>query len=146
MNNESTENESSKDASKRKIVFPPLNKQEPPESTRDPLGVLREIAADSRIDNETKTWLFNFAVSRFNNRRRMAYLSLIAILAFLVFLMFGALYDGMNECVATEDKNTCQGGILAQVKAIESLLVWIGGFLTSIVTVYYGVTSFRPSS
>lgn len=145
MNAEATENDN--DASKRKISLPSLNKQEPPpETTRDPLSVLKEIAADKRIDHETKVWLFNFAVSRFNNRRRMAYLSLIAIITFLVFLIFGALYDGMSDCTVPKGESICPNGILAQFKEIEDLLVWLSGFLTSIVGVYYGVTSFRPSS
>jgi len=126
-----------------------MSSQEPPESSRDPLRVLKEIAADPSIDSETKAWLFNFSVTRFYNCRRMAYLSLIALLVFLAFLVFGAVYDGMsiNECTMGEnEKLLCKAGIMESVKKIEGLLVWIGGFLTTIVAAYYGVTSFRPSS
>ncbi|HNP26859.1 MAG TPA: hypothetical protein PKM20_08965, partial [Nitrosomonas sp.] len=140
MNNESTEN--NKDSTKGKISFPPLTKKEPPESARDPLRILMEIAADPDIDGDTKAWLFNFSVSRFNNRRRMAYLSLIAIIVFMIFLIFGAVHDGVSECVV---EGTCKG-IMTSISEIKELLIWIGGFLTTIVAAYYGVTSFRPSS
>ncbi len=143
-----TDASSEKDLPNKKTFLPSLARQESPDSARDPMRVLKEIAADPNIDDETKAWLFNFAVTRFNNRRRMAYLALIALLVFLAFLVFGAIYDGsISECVkGQDDKITCNAGILGSIKEIEGLLEWVCGFLTSIVATYYGVSSFRPSS
>jgi len=125
-----------------KASLPTLNKTLPPESSRDPLRILKEIAADKDIDTVTKNWLFEYAVTRFNNRRKMAYMSLLTILVFLGFLVLGALHDGMASCVV--DKSCI--GVLESISKIEKLLVWIGGFLAAIVATYYGVSSFRPSS
>ncbi len=57
MDTEPIEN---KPTSSSKVSFPSLSRQEAPESTRDPLRVLREIAADASIDSDSKAWLFNF--------------------------------------------------------------------------------------
>ena len=128
--------------SETKSIFPPLSRYAPPETSKDPLRILQEIAGDKDIDTEAKTWLFNYAVTRFKNRRKMAYLSLIAILASLVFLILGAVHDGLSKCVI--DKSCV--GILTSLSEVEGLFVWIEGFLAAIVATYYGVSSFRPSS
>lgn len=126
----------------RKFQLPSFTNSIPPESSKDPLKNLREIAKDKDIDPEIREWLLNYAVTRFNNRRRMAYISLFTILGIVAFLAVGALHDGINECVVSK---TC-AGVLTSVKEIESLLIWTIGFLASIVGTYYGVSSFRPSS
>ncbi len=122
--------------------FPPLSGFTPPETSKDPIIVLKEILADKDLNADEKEWLLNYSVTRFKNRRRMAYWSLTAILASLAFLLLGSVYDGMIPCVA--DK-TCTG-ILANLSSIKGLLQWIEGFLAAIVATYYGVSSFRPSS
>ncbi|MCK5099765.1 MAG: hypothetical protein KAR45_16765 [Desulfobacteraceae bacterium] len=124
---------------KKKFSFPSMNYNTPSEAAKDPLKILTEIAKDKDIEAETKEWLLNYSVTRFNNRRKMAYLSLITIIAFVGFLALAAVYDGLISANASE-------GILANVKKVESLFIWIGGFLASIVATYYGVSSFRPSS
>ncbi len=123
----------------KKFSLPSMNQNAPSEASKDPLNILKEIAKDKEIDPAAKEWLFNYAITRFTNRRKMAYLSLITIVAFLGFLILASLYDGVFVCKAGE-------GILVSVKKIETLLIWIGGFLASIVATYYGVSSFRPSS
>jgi len=128
--------------SSRKYRLPNFTNTTPPESSKDPLKSLKEIAKDKDIDPEIREWLLNYAVTRFNNRRKMAYISLFTIIGIVLFLAVGALHDGINECVI--DK-TCKG-VLASVKQIENVLVWTVGFLASIVATYYGVSSFRPSS
>ena len=127
---------------KKGFKLPSFVNNNPPESTQNPLMSLREIAKDKDIDPEVRQWLFDYAVTRFANRRKMAYLALLTIIAIVIFLGFGALHDGMSTCVV---KQSCNG-ILASVKEVEHVLVWVVGFLASIVGAYYGVSSFRPSS
>ena len=146
MSDQDTKKDSTIDASEqenskpgKKFRLPSMNQNAPTEASKDPLNILKEIAKDKEIDPKTKEWLFNYAVTRFTNRRKMAYLSLITIVVFLGFLVLASLYDGVFVTKAGE-------GILASVKEVESLLIWIGGFLASIVATYYGASSFRPSS
>ncbi|WDE10173.1 hypothetical protein [Thalassomonas haliotis] len=122
--------------------LPALGNNIPPDSSQNPLTSLRKIAKDKDIDPEVRQWLFDYAVTRFTNRRKMAYLALLTIIGIVIFLGFAAVYDGMSECVVAK---TCNG-ILASVKAVDSVLIWVVGFLASIVAAYYGVSSFRPSS
>ena len=139
MSDQDTKKDSKGNEAGKKFHLPSMNQNAPPEASKDPLNILKVIAKDKEIDPETKEWLFNYAVTRFTNRRKMAYLSLITIVAFVGFLVLASLYDGVFVTKAGE-------GILASVEKVESLLIWIGGFLASIVATYYGVSSFRPSS
>lgn len=124
-----------------RFVLPSLNGV-PADSSKDPLNRLEAIAKDSSIEPEVKQWLLNHAVTRFQNRRRMAYLALYTIIAIVVFLGVAAVHDGVSECVSQQ---TCQG-ILASIEQVQSLMAWVVGFLASIIAAYYGVSSFRPSS
>jgi len=137
-----TQQESSQSPSQSGYKLPTLEHHAPPEASQNPLTSLRAIAKDKDIDPEIRQWLFDYAVTRFSNRRKMAYLALLTIIGIVIFLGFGAIYDGMSECVVAK---TCNG-ILASVKEVDSVLVWVVGFLASIVAAYYGVSSFRPSS
>lgn len=145
-NAQETENKaqqtSDQSSANKKFSLPTLGNNTPPDSSQNPLNSLREIAKDKDIDPEIRKWLFDYAVTRFTNRRKMAYLALLTIIGIVIFLGFGAIYDGMSECVMAK---TCNG-ILASVKAVDSILIWVVGFLASIVAAYYGVSSFRPSS
>ncbi|WDD97419.1 hypothetical protein [Thalassomonas actiniarum] len=133
---------SGQSSSAKGFSLPALRNNIPPDSSQNPLTSLREIAKDKDIDPEIRQWLFDYAVTRFTNRRKMAYLALLTIIGIVIFLGFGAIYDGTSECVMAK---TCNG-ILASVKEVDSVLVWVVGFLASIVAAYYGVSSFRPSS
>lgn len=124
----------------KQLKFPQLSGFTPPESSKDPIIVLKGILADKDLNASEKEWLLNYSITRFQNRRRMAYWALCAILASLTFLLFASLYDGI----------TCEAapcvGILTSLGQIQGLLQWIEGFLAAIVATYYGVSSFRPSS
>ncbi len=139
---QSSTNSTSTTTTGRKLNLPGFNHSHPPCSSKDPLKTLMEIAQARDIDPEIRDWLFNYSVTRFKNRRRMAFIALTTIIGIIAFLGFGAIYDGTSTCV---DSGQCQG-ILASLEKIESLMVWAVGFLASIVATYYGVSSFRPSS
>ncbi|MFT5707426.1 MAG: hypothetical protein ACI9ES_001720 [Oceanospirillaceae bacterium] len=113
-----------------------------PESAKDPLTKMIEIAKDPDLSAEDKATLIAYAQKKFNNRRRMAYIALLTIVVSLVLLFIAAFMDGTSACVKSGD---CIG-ILESIKANESLITWIEGFLTSIVAAYFGVSAWRPAS
>lgn len=131
-----------KQAGHSKTKYPALSGYGPPESSRDPIIILREIIADKDIDENGRNWLLAYSVTRFKNRRRMAYLALGAILVSLALLFLFAILDGQNPCL---EENKCTS-ILMSLSKVQGLLSWIEGFLASIVAAYYGMSSFRPSS
>ena len=122
--------------------YPVLSGYGPPEASKDPLVVLKEILKDENLDEQGKEWLLEYSVTRFKNRRRMAYWALSAILVSLAFLLLASIIDGQSTCIL---KNECTG-ILKSLSEIQGLLEWIEGFLAAIVATYYGMSSFRPSS
>ncbi len=126
----------------RRFQLPPLSSITPPESAKDPIMVLREIARDDEIDADTKSWLFKHSIDRFKNRRKMAYSALYTIIGIVVFLLLASLIDGLRECTG----EACGPGILDKINEVGDVLVWIVGFLASIVAAYYGSASLRPSS
>jgi hypothetical protein len=75
------------------------------------------------------------AQSRFQNRRRMAYLALGALLASLAILLAGAVIDGIWETT-----------IVQRLNDAANLLGITNALLTSIIGAYYGFSSLRPSS
>jgi len=112
------------------------------DSSRDPLRLMIEIIKDEKIDSADKTALIQFASSRFKNRRRMAYVSLLAIVFSLVFIFVGAAIDGGTVC--KPDQNCVS--FLNTIKENYALIAWIEGFLTSVVAAYFGVSSWKPAS
>lgn len=110
-----------------------------PEASKDPIRVMIEIAEHPTLPESYKAALIEYAQSRFKNRRRMAYMALIAILVSLVLLFIAAFVDGLNGKQSGD-------GIMALIEANQSVIIWIEGFLTAIVGAYYGVTAWRPSS
>ncbi len=106
-----------------------------PDSARDPLRLMIEIAKDRDISDEDKTALILYSSSRFKNRRRMAYISLFALVASFIFLFVAAIIDGTQST-----------SILEKITENDWLIAWIGGFLTSIVAAYFGVSSWRAAS
>ncbi len=110
---------------------------------RDPLNQLVAIAKDDQIDDQTRQWLLNYAVNRFRNRRRMAYISLGAMLAFFAFLAIASFFDCSTATGA--DKGQCVN-VMTNLQHVEGLIIWINGFLATIVATYFGMASFRPSS
>lgn len=124
-------------------VVPVAPKVEPVhESTKDPLRIMVEIAENKNLSDGDKSTLILYAQSRFTNRRKMAYISLIALIISLALIFIAAFVDGIRCPVA----QVCDGGILTAIEGSQNLITWIGGFLTSIVAAYYGVSAWRPSS
>jgi len=120
----------------------PFRVEKASEAGRDPLRIMIEIAKDAVLSDADKTALISYSQARFTNRRRMAYVSLYALVASLAFLFIAALIDGLGSCPTGQ---TCQG-ILGSIKNSQGLITWIEGFLAAIVAAYYGVSAWRPAS
>lgn len=120
----------------------PVNIESVPEAGRDPIRIMIEIAENKNLSDKDKSELILYAQTRFKNRRRMAYISLSAIIASLALIFLAAFIDGLSSCPAEQ---TCEG-ILVSIKNNQNLITWIEGFLTAIVAAYYGVTAWRPAS
>ena len=107
------------------------------------MQVMIEIAENANLSDEDKRNLIMYTRERFKNRRRMAYIALIAIVASLGLLFLGAFIDGLSDpCPAGQ---TCKG-VLAAIKENQTIFTWINGFLTAIVGAYYGISAWKPSS
>ena len=113
-----------------------------PESSKDPLSKMIDIAKDKDLSDADKSALIAYAQQRFVNRRRIAYIALSSIVLSLFLLLLAAFIDGFSTCPAGE---TCQS-ILGAIKDSQTLIAWIEGFLTSIVAAYYGISAWRPAS
>jgi len=120
----------------------PVKVESVPEAGRDPIKVMIEIAENKNLSDQDKSELIFYAQTRFKNRRRMAYLSLSAIIVSLALIFLAAFIDGLSMCSASQ---TCEK-ILDSIKNNQNLIAWIEGFLTAIVAAYYGVTAWRPAS
>lgn len=115
-------------------VVPGLEKTAP-ESSRDPLRIMIEIAESDKLTDADKTNLIEYSKQRFKNRRRMAYLALTALLISLALFIIAAFIDGLSG-----------SKILGCFNANQSLFIWMEGFLTVIVGTYFGVSAWRPAS
>mgnify|MGYP006242325837 FL=1 len=104
---------------------------------QDPLFFMKEIFADKELTEEQKLLLFGMSQTRFMNRRKMAFISLYTLLGFFGFLLAGVVIDAFNA----ENK-----GVMEVIAENETMFIWIGGFLTSIIALYYGSSTIRPSS
>ena len=112
------------------------------EASKDPISVMVKIAENEKLSDADKKALIQYAQTRFTNRRRMAYIALYALIASLGLLFIAAFIDGFSVCPAGQ---TCDG-ILKSIESSQTLIIWIEGFLTSIVAAYYGVSAWRPAS
>lgn len=120
-------------------------------ASKDPIGIMIEIAENKNLNETDKTTLIQYATKRFTNRRRMAYIAIFALVASLVLIFIAAFIDGFTCTTITE---TVGGkkivkenvGILKSIRDSQSLFIWLEGFFASIVGAYYGVTAWRPSS
>lgn len=120
----------------------PVKVESVPETGRDPIRIMVEIAENKNLSDKDKSQLILYAQTRFKNRRRMAYIALSAIIVSLALILLAAFIDGLSTCPA---RQTCEG-ILASIKNNQNLIAWIEGFLTAIVAAYYGVSAWRPAS
>ncbi len=127
--------ETKQEVTKKTSIWGGFQTINPPESSRDPLKRMIEIAKDSELSDEDKKELIRFATTRFQNRRKMAYLALYVIVAIFALIVVGAFIDGL----AGTD-------IVDELEEVQTIIIWGFGFLTTIVGAYYGVTTLRPSS
>jgi hypothetical protein len=142
-------------------------------AAKDPVQVMREVFADDAFSAEEKNILFYMSRERFQNRRKMAYVALIVLVSTTVFLAIGWLVDATNHATAlaaclaelenlptamTENselmaaiagtlENECTRFPFSEVlEKNTEILTWLGTFFTSIIALYYGAASFRPTS
>jgi hypothetical protein len=119
----------------------PVTVETQPEAGRDPLRIMIEIAENEKLSDQDKKNLILYSRQRFKNRKRMAYVSLYALVISLGLLFLAAFIDGLSAC---PEGQTCVG-ILQSVKDNQTLFIWIEGFLTAIVAAYFGVSAWRPA-
>ena len=119
----------------------PVTVETQPEAGRDPLRIMVEIAENDKLSDQDKKNLILYSRQRFKNRKRMAYISLYALVVSLGLLFLAAFIDGLSTC---PEGQTCTG-ILQSIKNSQTLFIWIEGFLTAIVAAYYGVSAWRPA-
>lgn len=101
-------------------------------ASQDPMILMMNIATDNRIQDESvRKFLLEQSTQRFKNRRRMAYIALIAVLVTLAVALIAALFDPQG---------------FKNLHSQSSIIIWINGFLISIVAAYYGVSAWKPSS
>lgn len=141
-------------------------------AAKDPVEVMREVLADARYAPEEKQLLFYMSRERFQNRRKMAYWALYVLIGTAIFLALGMfadvlwLSDDVDTCVSaiaglpanlTDAERTLALAEIAQNGCVEypfasvlqansEILTWLGTFFTSIIALYFGAASFRPTS
>ena len=120
----------------------PVKTNAAPESSKDPIKIMIDIAENEKLSDADKSALINYAQSRFTNRRRMAYIALYTLVFSLVLLFVAIFIDGLIICAG---KDPCNG-ILKSIEGSKTIIIWIEGLLASIVAAYYGVSAWRPSS
>lgn len=120
----------------------PVKAESVPDAAKDPIRIMIEIAENKNLPDKDKSELILYSLTRFTNRRRMAYIALTAIVVSLALLFVAAFIDGLSSCPANQQ---CEG-ILSSIETSQTLIAWIEGFLTAIVAAYYGVTAWHPAS
>lgn len=142
-------------------------------AARDPVEVMQDVFQNASYSTDEKQLLFYMSRERFQNRRRMAYISLYVLLGATVVLGIGWIVDAVSHSSAVA---TCLAGIgelpetlvsdadrAAAIEAVVAsnctqfpfsevlaknteVLTWMGTFFTSIIALYFGASSFRPTS
>nr|VFK55646.1 MAG: hypothetical protein BECKTC1821F_GA0114240_100765 [Candidatus Kentron sp. TC] len=135
-----TDKSEGKTTDKSSVV--PLKIETASDAGKGPIRVMMEVAENEKLSDQDRATLISYAQTRFTNRRRMAYVALCALIFSLAFLFVAAFVDGFTECVKCK---TCTG-ILDSIKKVEAVIIWIEGFLATIVAAYYGVSAWRPGS
>ena len=100
----------------QKVPDTPHNQNE---SSRSPIRLMAEILRDSALTPEDKQLLYDLAKTRFQHRRRMAYIALAGILLF---------------------------SLLSVLREPSPDVTWINTTLAAIVVAYYGASAARPGS
>lgn len=102
-------------------------------ANRNPLRMLADILKDSALTVEDKRIIVDLWKARFEHRRRMAYISLGALLALLVVALCVVLFPSL----ATARSNLVE---------MRDHIVWLASFFMAIVLAYFGVSGFKPAS
>ena len=162
--------EAQKDKSGNPSLLSLFTAQSP--AAKDPVQVMREVLGDDNYDDDEKKLLFFMSRERFQNRRRMAYIALWVLVATTLFLAIGWMYDVANHdatlatclsapenlpdnmitqerqvAIAAVVEDGCTEFPFSQVlQQNEYLLSWLGTFFTSVIALYFGAASFRPTS
>jgi len=139
------------DTSTAQTVLASFAKQS--QSARDPVEVMREILKDDAYTKDEKVLLFMMSRERFRNRRRMAYISLGAIVVAAILLVLAIMVEAFgwadplsvttmqNGMETTEDRYVSD-----IIQKYDTTIMWLGGFFTSIIAFYFGASALRPSS
>ena len=122
-------------------------------AAQDPVAVMKEVFKDDDFDEDEKMLLFLMSKERFKNRRRMAYVSLSVLVLATLYIALIIFLDGSHasKCDKGFDANyLCDGKVYFVYSTLleknSELLQWLGGFFTSIIALYFGAASFRPTS
>lgn len=123
-------------------------------AARDPVEVMQDVFKNQTYTDREKNLLFFMSRQRFENRRKMAYYSLSMLIGGAILIAAAMIYDGIHPLVCTDTDIPIEGCTQKQlffrytaiIKANTEALSWIGGFFTSVIALYYGASSLRPTS
>ncbi|MEM9763213.1 MAG: hypothetical protein AAF968_11985 [Pseudomonadota bacterium] len=126
------------------------------DSAQDPVQSLRGILEKypSKNPSEDRNTLIEAHKKRFNNRRKMAYGALGALLSLIILCIAAALIDGWNmpgvcslSTATVQDlKEVNCSRIIESLSEASSIINFIAGTLTLVVLSYYVSTAIKPSS
>ena len=102
-------------------------------ANRNPLRMLADILKDGSLTIDDKRIIVDLWKARFHHRRRMAYISLGALLALLAATLCVVLIPWL----ATAKTNLME---------MRDHVVWLGSFFMAIVLAYFGISGFKPAS
>lgn len=123
-------------------------------AARDPVEVMQDVFKNQTYTDREKNLLFFMSRQRFENRRKMAYYSLSMLIGGAILIAAAMIYDGIHPLVCADAKlsaaDCTQNNLVFRyteiIKANTEALSWIGGFFTSVIALYYGASSLRPTS
>lgn len=99
-------------------------------ASKDPIGIMIEIAENDKLSEQDKTTLIQYAKTRFTNRRRMAYIAIFALIASLALIFIAAFIDGFTTVPVAEtvgDKKVVKEyvGILKSIQNSQINKLWL---------------------
>ena len=102
-------------------------------ANRNPLRMLADILRDNALTVDDKRIIVDLWKTRFAHRRRMAYISLSALLVLLTVTLGVVLVPPLAEAKAN-------------LVGLRDHVVWLGSFFMAIVLAYFGISGFKPAS
>lgn len=102
-------------------------------ANRNPLRMLADILKDSALTVEDKRIIVDLWKARFHHRRRMAYISLGALLALLAIALWVVLVPWPEAAKSN-------------LVVMKDHIVWLASFFMAIVLAYFGISGFKPAS